>query len=120
MTGMVGVLGTDVGSTSTVTFSGSTTSSAVDLNNKSIVSITIPSSMAGTTIKFSTCDTSGGTFTTLRDGSAGTDVSFTITSTAGTYTAGSLLASLAGLQRYVKLVSSASETATVVINTRVV
>lgn len=117
---MVSVIGTDVDASKSVTFSGSATSSAVYIDSDSIVSITIPASMAGTTIWFTCSDTSGGTFTRLRNGSDGTDVSFTITSTAGTYAAGSLLAALSGLQKYVKLVSSASETATVVINTRVV
>lgn len=119
MANSVQVSGTDVRSTQTVTFSGSTDSSAVDMSNESIVSITIPASMAGTSLKFLSSDTADGTYTTLRNGVDGTDVSFVITSTAGTYAAGTLLGALAGLRRFVKLKSGSSETGkTVTLNTR--
>lgn len=103
-----------------VSLSGAATTDEIDLKGGTLVGITIPE-LTGTSITITAATASGGTFRTVRDpfglyGTEDTDVSLAIgTTSVGFYP---LPPELTMGLRYIKLVSSASETATLTLAIR--
>lgn len=90
----------------TATINGSTTSEEIDLSGTTLVGIYWPASLVGTSLKIQASATSGGTFSTIVD-QDNVDYSITVDSSAGYAYIDPIVTAGA---RFVKLVSSASET----------
>lgn len=100
--------------TNHVNFTASATSAEAKLDGSTLCGMFIPAGFVGTSITFTACDTSGGTFLPVhKDGAA-----LTITVAASMYVALNPN-DYAGL-KFIKLVSSASETAVVKLAVRAI
>lgn len=96
------------------TFSASATSAAVDIEQDTLVGIMWDAGLAGTTITVHHAPELGGTYRALTD-TDNSDITVTVDSAAGGCSISPIKTVAA---RFIKLVSSASETANITLVTR--
>lgn len=101
----------------TFVFTASATSAAVDLAGDTLMGLIIPVGLTGTTLTFTVSSTLAGTYRTLK-GVDGLSVSPTVAANTAV-SLGEYAHILAGW-RFMKIVSSASETITLTASTRVI
>jgi hypothetical protein len=98
-------------------FAGSATSAAIDIGEGTVVGLQIPAGYAGTTLKFQGANEEGGTYNDIFYLNGVAVTALTLTSVAENKNITISPEMLAGF-RYLKLVSSASETLSVNVMVR--